>query len=331
MSNRTRTLASLASVALLLPSLAACSGTDDPTADPGATAGASGAAGAAGGAGGGGGSAGAGGSVGGAAAYQVATVGTPALTVGKSALQLRIQNGDATPATGLAGAIALSPLMTMPQMSHGGPVPPDAVVESAVPGTYDVTLFFPMASTDASGMSMGQWTLDVAVGKQSPVRLDLAVAPPKTTDTTHVALQNASDTIASSKGPSNRKYMVFRDTLQAAAGGHQVGIFLATIQEGNMVWPPVTTGLVLKDGSGATQLTIDSVEVSGSVDGSTWTPMPCGQNARCMGVLPGSPSPGKVFVKLRINGKDYTTDGMAPNADPAKPNAFATFVVTGGS
>ena len=85
-------------------------------------------------------------------------------------------------------------------------------------------------------------------------------------------------------------------------------------------------------GGGNVQLTVASVEASVSTDGSTWTPMTCDAAARCRGALSGlsAGTAGKALVKLRINGKDYTTDGMAPDGqvDLAKTNAFATFTVT---
>lgn len=255
------------------------------------------------------------------------------LTVGKSHAQLRITSGGA-PATGLAESIAITPLMVMPKMSHGNPVPIDAVKESAVPGTYDATLFFTMASVDASGNPAGQWKLGVAVGKAAPVSLDVTVAKAAGTDTTHTFLRNAADTFNAMGSPKMRNYVLFRDTLTpTGSGGHKLVLFLATVQEGMMVWPPLTTGLKLTDGTGKVQLTIDSVAVEVSTDGTTFAPMTCDATARCSATLSGltAGTAAKVMVKLKINGKDYTTDGAAPDlSDPTKINAYATFSLTPG-
>lgn len=234
-----------------------------------------------------------------------------ALTVGKSTVQLRVTRGGA-PATGLAPTIKITPVMVMSKMTHGNPVPVDAVRETATPGTYDATLFFTMASVDASGNPAGQWKLNVAIGAQAPVSLDVTVKPAAGADTTHVMLKNASDTITAMGSPKPRNYVLFRDTFAA----DRVTVFVATVLEGMMVWPPVTTGLKLTDA-----LTIETVELAASTDGATWTPMICDATARCTAAV-SLASP--VLVKLKINGKDYTTDGAAPGAS----NAAATFKVT---
>lgn len=234
-----------------------------------------------------------------------------ALTVGKSTVQLRVTRGGA-PATGLAHTIKIAPVMVMSKMTHGNPVPVDAVRETATPGTYDATLFFTMASVDASGNPAGQWKLNVAIGAEAPVSLDVTVKPAAGADTTHVMLKNASDTITAMGSPKPRNYALFRDTFAA----DRVTVFVATVLEGMMVWPPVTTGLKLTDA-----LTIESLELAASTDGATWAPMTCDATARCTAAVALASS---VKVKLKINGKDYTTDGEAPG----ETNGAATFKVT---
>jgi hypothetical protein len=254
------------------------------------------------------------------------------LAVGKSQFQLRLTNrADGTPGVGLADAVVIAPRMAMAQMSHGAPVPADAVKESGTPGLYDATLF-PMASVDASGNAAGQWSLGVSVSGQPAVKLDVTVGMPMGKDTTHKSLSNAADTIGSMGMNTPRKYMLFRDTLAPEGGGHQLSLFAATIQEGMMVWPPLTPGLELKDAAGNVQLSIASVELSASTDAATWVPMTCDKNARCKATLSGLTTgvAGKAYVKMRINGQDYTTNGNAPDGqgDATKTNAFATFAVT---
>jgi hypothetical protein len=252
-----------------------------------------------------------------------------ALRVGKSQLQIELTESPAgTPATGLASAMKLAPLMTMSMMKHGAPVPVDAVTESATPGTYDCTLFFPMASVDASGDPQGSWSLDVGVGDELAGSFDLTVPPAAGPDTTHVTLKNAADAIGSDGMSKPRNWFLFRDSLVAAGAGHTFSVFVATVQEGMMVWPPVTVGLELVDSTGAEQLTVQSLEVSASTDGNDWVPLTCDAKARCSGALEGlkSGASGEIRVKLAVNGTDYTTDGSPP--DTNKQNAFATFTVT---
>jgi hypothetical protein len=291
---------------------------------------------AAGGAGGGdGGAGGATTSTGGggatAHAYSVEYVESAAgLHVGKSQVQIKLMDGEHKPATGLASSIVLEPMMDMGMMAHGAPVPIDAVSESATPGTYDCTLYFPMASVDASNNPAGQWTLGVDVGSAHAGQVDLTVGLAKGTSTTHVMLKNSADTFMSHGSPKMRSYPLFADSLESAGGGDVTfKVFVATIQEGAKVWPPVTVGLELVDETGAeVQLTIQSLKLQASTDGATWTPMNCDATARCGATLKGLSSgvQGSVFVKMAVNDKDYTTDGNAPDA--GKGNGFATFKVT---
>lgn len=253
----------------------------------------------------------------GALAYEVKLVGS-GLTVGKTHFQLRITGSDGKPATGLASEIHLSPHMEMEKMSHGNPVPPDAVKESAEPGLYDVTTFFTMASVDSSGNPAGKWTLNVSVGTAAPVVVPIEVALATGTATTHVILRNASDTITTMGMSKMRSWVLFRDVVESG----KLVLFLATVQEGMQVWPPVTTGLKLVDGAGKEQLTVGTLSLSASSDGTTWTPMTCDANARCSANLSTGSA---VTVKMQVNGKDYTTDGAAPDA--TKKNDVAKFVV----
>lgn len=250
------------------------------------------------------------------------------LHVGKSLFQLKITHmADGTPATGLASSVKLAPKMKMSMMSHGNPVPADAVKESSTPGTYDCTLFFTMASVDGDGNAQGQWTLKVDLGAFDAGTLDLMVKPATSTDTPSATLRRSSDMIASMGGAKMRSYPLFRDTLEAGSGDHTFKVFLATVQEGGMVWPPVTAGLKLMDQGGIVeQLTVQTVELQASTDASTWVPMPCDAMARCTATVAGLSKgvASKIFVKMKLNGNDYTTDGNA--LDPSKN--VASFAVT---
>lgn len=321
-----RALASLFVTALLLP---ACGSDEDPAAGSGGSAGSGGGAGSGGTAGSGGaagsaGSAGSGGAT--AGTYAVKLVTDPAgLRVGKSQLRLAVTTQpDGQPATGLEAALGLSPVMQMGQMAHGAPVPIDAVKESSTPGTYDATLFFSMASGASGG-----WTLKISANDKPIDTLPMKVDEAQGTDTTHASLKNAADTIKTPMGSDKpRNWFLFRDTLTAVSGGHDLQLFLATVQDGNMVWPPVTVGLKLVDGAGKEKLMVTSLAVQISTDGTTWAPMTCGATARCKATIHGLAQGAKsdLLVKMAVNGTDYTTDGNA--VDAAKKNGFATFSVT---
>ncbi len=250
------------------------------------------------------------------------------LHVGKSTFQLKIVKADGTPATDLAASIKIAPTMKMsPMMSHGNPVPVDAVTESSTPGTYDCTLFFTMASEDMAGKSQGEWTLKVDIGAFDAGTIELRVKPAMGTDTANVMLRNSGDMIASMGGAKMRGYAMFRDTLEAAGESYVFTTFLATMQEGGAVWPPVTVGLKLMDMAGSIeQLTVQSVQLEASSDGNTWVPMPCDALSRCSAAVAGlaKGAPATIHVKMKLNDEDYTTDGNA--LDPSK-NA-AAFAVT---
>lgn len=250
------------------------------------------------------------------------------LRVGRGAFQLQIEHKGA-PATGLGSSLSLRPVMTMPNMAHGAPVPIDAVRESATPGTYDCTLFFPMASVDASGSPVGEWSVKVASGAGELGSITVPVRPALGVDTTHVMLKNAADKVQTMGSAMPRSYPLFRDGLALEADGRWAfRVFVASIQEGNMVWPPVKPGLVLVDAAGKPQFTIQTVALEASSDGVTWSPMPCDSASRCEAKLTGLARGvvGKVHVKLTINGLPYTSDGMPP--DDGKNNGFAIFAVT---
>ncbi len=257
---------------------------------------------------------------------------TGGLHVGRADFQIKLATrADGKPATGLAASLFLRPVMKMSMMEHGAPVPTDAVRESATAGTYDCTLYLPMASIDASGAALGQWSVTVAVGAAEAGTLILPVARAAGTDTTHVMLKHTNDRVKSGGGGGDtpRSYPLFRDALTLGADGRATfGVFVATIQEGNMTWPPVRNGLELVDAAGKVQLTVRSFGLEASTDGVTWTALVCDTTSRCAGELTGLArgTAGKVYVKLAVNGLPYTTDGAPP--DPEKSNGFATFAVT---
>lgn len=249
---------------------------------------------------------------------------------GKSAFQIAVtKKSDGSPATGLASQIVLYPLMHMPTMNHSSPVPADAVTESPVPGVYDCTVFFLMATMSATEY----WDLQVTLAGETTT-FNPSVGIAMGSDTSRITLKNNSDTIMSMGGAmSARSYYLFKDEATVGVHGGEFTIFLATQQEGLMAMPPVVAGMsIMNMGNTSVQMMVNSMELSASLDGTTWEAMTCDANARCSihihELVAGTAS--TVYVKMKINGNDYTTNGSAPDgsADLSTSNAFATFTVT---
>lgn len=264
----------------------------------------------------------------GASGYNVELL-QPAMgfVTGKSAFQIKVtKKSDGSAATGLASQITLYPLMHMTGMNHTSPVPPDAVTESPTPGTYDCTVFFLMATMSAAEY----WDLQVTVGGVTTT-FNPNVAMAMGSDTGRATLKNNGDMIMSMGGAmSARSYYLFNDGAVVATHGGEFTIFLATQQEGLMAMPPVVLGMSIMDMNNQhAQLTVNSMELSASLDGTTWEAMTCDSNARCAihihELAAGVAS--TVYVKMNINGNDYTTDGAAVSG----ANGYATFTVTPGA
>jgi hypothetical protein len=243
---------------------------------------------------------------------------------GKSAFQIKVtKKSDGSPATGLASKIVLYPLMHMTTMSHTSPAPPDAVTESPTPGVYDCTVFFLMATMSATEYWDLQVTLDGVTTTFNP-----SVVMAMGSDTTRATLKNNSDMIMSmGGGMSTRSYYLFNDGATVGVHGGEFTIFLATQQEGLMAMPPVVAGMSIMDMNNQhAQMTINSMELSASIDSMEWGPMTCDANARCFihihELVAGEAA--TVYVTMKINGNDYTTDGSAVSG----ANDYATFTVT---
>ncbi|MBI5814755.1 MAG: hypothetical protein HZB29_04010 [Nitrospinae bacterium] len=257
------------------------------------------------------------------------------LTNGKARFQLKITDkSSGLPVTGLASAVTLNPVMEMSTMSHGTAVPPDAVQESSTAGTYDCTVYFVMASVDASGMSMGTWNLNVAVNGEE-VTFTPAVQMYMGTDTQRIILRSNDDMTMGTDGTmSARWYHVYNAGLvPGETHGSAFTVYIAAQEEGLMHFPAITAGTQLLGMDGAVQKTIDSLLVEISADGAEWDPMTCSSNGQCEGHMHHAYSAGEqatAYIRVTINGVTYTTDGGAANnsSDPASNNANAVFTAT---
>lgn len=237
---------------------------------------------------------------------------------GRDTFQFKIsKRSDGTPATGLASNIVLTPLMVMGTMS-GSSTWQDAVTESATPGIYTGTVYYSMATT---GLDM-YWRLSIVISGETAVFYPTVAGLPAG-NTISAKLSNNADKV----GASNRVYRIWRDGLSAGTGGYNLTVFVTSTDAGFAL--PVYAGQQWT----TPPLTISSVDLAISSDGSTWTPLtPVGTTGRytAAGLALTAGSTSKYYLRLQINGTTYTTNGNAPdgNSNPALSNGFASFSLT---
>jgi Putative Ig domain len=237
---------------------------------------------------------------------------------GKTAFQLKITNrSDGSPATGLATSIVLNPLMVMTSMS-GGTNWPNQVKESSTPGTYDAVTWYSMATTD---MSM-YWKLSVKIGSETALFYP-TIAPVSNGVTVRNTFKYSGDKTSAT---AVRSYSVWRDTPTAGTGGtYDFTLFLSTTDAGNSL--PVTAGTQLT----VNPLTISSVTLQASGDGSTWTSLtPVDATSGRYKATGLTNLNGKIYVNMALNGTVYTQDGnpAANTANIATDTSVRTFIVT---
>jgi phosphopentomutase len=126
---------------------------------------------------------------------------------------------------------------------------------------------------------------------------------------------------------SKRTYYLFRDGLVSGTTS-TFNLFIAA-QESMMSFPALSTltTTTLHDQNGAL-VTVNSVSVLASTDGSTWS-SPAAETATGHWSLSGlsglvSGQTGTIYIKLNVNGEDKTTDGNAASG----ANGYAVFTVT---
>jgi hypothetical protein len=235
--------------------------------------------------------------------------------VGKSSFKLRVRTrADFKPATGLA--ISVKPVMTMPAYNHSAPA--DLVTESSTPGTYDCAVYYQMAS----GEGMGFWEVTATIGAEKTVFYP-SVAMAMGTDSTKVNLWGVTDVGAG--GTSSTKYVIFRDgTLGAAAGS--LKLYVSRAEDSMMTFKPVSLGSVLAGPTG----TVTSVSLTVSADAAFTVPLAAvdaghghwSVDLSTLGLVAGSQA--TVYLKLKVNGEDKTTDGLAASG----ANASVVFKAT---
>jgi len=233
--------------------------------------------------------------------------------VGKTAFKIKITNLiGGTPATGKS--ISLMPLMHMPDTSHSTPV--GSITDNG-DGTYSCTAYYLMAS----GPGMGYWDLQIKIdGMMGETATFYPAVGMAMGDTVRTTLKGQTDIISSMTGTEKRSYYLFKDDL-VTAGTSTFNLFIAAKQS-MMSYPAVSSGTVLSSPTGTITMTVDA-----STDGSSW--VAATDNTKGSWSIPGlsglvSGTTGTIYVRMKVNGEDKTTDGNAASG----ANGYATFVVT---
>jgi hypothetical protein len=248
---------------------------------------------------------------------------------GKTTFSLNIT--DRTTAQGVAGLmVMLMPMMNMATMTHGSAV--DGCVAGTSDGVYDCTVYYLMASSMASGMSMGYWELKITAGGGMAgesvyfyPNVMMAMG-----DTVRSVLKGQNDKIAGMMGmPAEpRNYYLFKDGISGSTGDHTFNLFIAA-RESMMSHPAVSVGTVLNDGDMTYELTVGSMTVEVSADGSTWFAATDNGNGHwsASGISGLTDDvQGTLYVKLTVNGEQKTTNGGAPAGNGT--NDYGIFLVT---
>lgn len=247
---------------------------------------------------------------------------------GKSTFRVRISDLAGVPQTGLT--VSLMPMMYMESHMHSTPV--GSVTDNG-DGTYDIEIYYLMASSMMNGDSMGYWQIKVMIGGMMGESVyfypDVMMAMGDTPKAMLKAQMMGTDKIASMMAGMDmpRPYVLFSEGVTGTTGSHDIALFLAA-REDMMSYPDVDTGTVLNAGT-AYELTVSSVSVEVSTDGSSWTMATENGNGHYTassinGLTDGTE--GQYYVRLSVNGEQKTTDAAAVSGTGT--NDYATFSVT---
>lgn len=255
--------------------------------------------------------------------------GAMAAMQGKTEFKVRLTNlSDGTPKT--AAAVTLMPMMHMEAMNHATPV--DGCSESNTPGTYDCTLYYLMASQMMGGSSMGYWDLNVMIGGMMGESAHFYPTVTMAMGDVRATLKNANDDIAAMMGTEDRTYYLFKSNLSGMGNNRTFQLFIAA-KESMTSYPAVYESVTLDSGREMmADLDVTSMSVEMSTDGSTWIAADGSSNdgywtATGISGLTDS-TEGDIYVRMSINGVQYTTNGQTPAGDGS--NDYATFAVTPG-
>ncbi len=229
--------------------------------------------------------------------------GMMAPSEGKTTFQIRVvQRSDNSAATGLAGSINLNPMMDMGMgMSHSAPV--DIVTESGTAGTYDCTIYYLMG---------GDWQLDVVIGSETATFTPSVSMAMMGSDTPKKSMYGTSDIVSDGTTTHYNYYFLFNDGMVSAATP-TFKLYITHTVDNKMTFNPIST---VSSPTG----TVDSALVSASTDSTfttgTVTASDDGNGHWSLSGISDLLTAGTytVYVKLRENGEDKTTNGTTPYA-----------------
>ncbi|MCF6235183.1 MAG: hypothetical protein L3J70_02205 [Gammaproteobacteria bacterium] len=265
---------------------------------------------------------------------------------GQTKFTLKVSDLSGTPQEGLD--VSIKPKMDMTEMVHGTPFE-TTCNESDVVGAYDCRVYYLMPSVMMNGMSMGSWELKVMVGGHDG---EYAYFYPKVTmamgDTAQARLKGQNDKISSSMNHDSdmngngmqdeteaRTYYLFKQALTGVTNNHSFEFFIAA-KDNMMNYPAVSMGSTLSVGDMRHELSVTTMSVEVSSDANDWTFATEKEGQPGYWVASGIPgltdgSQGTLYVKLKVEGEQKTTDGFKTNGLPASDDAnnhFAKFNVT---
>jgi len=239
--------------------------------------------------------------------------------VGKTKFTLRITNDLGGP---LPDTVTLMPKMHMATMNHATPNE-GCMPVTGVPGDFDCSLYYLMASSMMDGMSMGFWELKVMIGGEEAIFYpDVKMAMG---DTARAVLKGQADEIMGMEGMMPRSYYLFNDGIKMM--GTTFNLFIAA-QENMMSFPGVSVGTTLKSDDGLADMPVDPMLVQ--VCATDPTVDACWVDAvndiAVDGVGHWSASSiidfvDTLYVRVIINSEQKTVDGLTLGSE----NGYATF------
>jgi len=269
--------------------------------------------------------------------YKVTYIPSSMMTFhGKAQFQISVTDKNDIPVPNLvtSGDLKVMPMMYM-NAGHKHATPKGEITESGTDGTYDVTIYYVMASRMGAMenfRAMGTWDLKVMIGMESVHFYPNIMMAMGDTVVTQLKAQNTgTDTVINMDGlEESRTYLIFREDLDLSgtATDATFEMFLAT-RDTMMDFPVVDEGETLDSVAGP--ITLSTVDVQVSTDGTTFNSASNPNNSTGYFSRPNMDiSAGKIYVKLTVDGELKTTNGLpADNStDPDDTNMHAVFTVT---
>lgn len=224
---------------------------------------------------------------------------------GKTQFSFQIDDHQDNPVSGLTPSI--SPLMHMADRNHATPYT-EVTEDSEVDGLYHASVYYLMASTMASGDSMGYWQLSIDLDENEESVVFYPQVMMAMGDTARVNLKSQSAMVPGMMGmDEKRTYILFNNGLSEDENGHNFSVFIAT-KENMMSFPALALGSYH-------ELEVNSISVEMSTspdDEESWV------QAENMGTgvwtaTELSHFDNSIFVRLKVNNEQTTDDGITPD------------------